>query len=94
MNLLIGMRTDHTINDVVLSSSFEHSLPESLNGQTEYPIYITISPTQLGSFLDNLPPSYMDRIDDFVFFSGGFEFGNIEDVLKERGTRPKTFDLI
>jgi hypothetical protein len=26
------------------------------------------------------------RIDDFVFFSGGFEYGNIEDVLKERGT--------
>ena len=61
-------------------------LPETLNGQTEYPIYICIPPTQLGYFLDNLSPSFMNRIDDFVFFSGGFEFGNIEDVLKERGT--------
>jgi hypothetical protein len=85
INVLIGMRTDQSESDVVLSSSFEHPLPEQLNGQSEYPIYITIPPAQLGSFLDSLPSSYMDRIDDFVFFSGGFEFGNIEDVLKERG---------
>ena len=100
INAFLSMGRIGPYEDIVLSSSalssqqqFDENggsnmpeLPETLNGQTEYPIYICIPPTQLGVFLDNLSPSYMNRIDDFVFFSGGFEFGNIEDVLKERGT--------
>lgn len=60
-------------------------LPESAGLESEYPIYIALPPTQLGSFLDNLPQAYKARTDDFVFFAGGLEYGNIEDVLKERG---------
>ena len=94
----IGQHEDVVLSSSVASSQQQQQqgdndigsaipeLPETLNGQTEYPIYICIPPTQLGYFLDNLSPSFMNRIDDFVFFSGGFEFGNIEDVLKERGT--------
>jgi hypothetical protein len=85
INALLGLGMGQ-YDDTVISCQFDQDLPESINGNTEYPIYITIPPTQLGYFLDNLPPSYMARIDDFVFFSGGFEFGNIEDVLKDRGT--------
>jgi hypothetical protein len=95
INALLSMGSISQHEDVVLSSSqlqqlddgsATPELPETLNGQTEYPIYICIPPTQLGYFLDNLSPACINRIDDFVFFSGGFEFGNIEDVLKERGT--------
>ena len=101
INAFLSMGRIGQHEDVVLSSSVASSqqqqgdddigsaipeLPETLNGKTEYPIYICIPPTQLGYFLDNLSPSFMNRIDDFVFFAGGFEFGNIEDVLKERGT--------
>lgn len=97
INALLSMGRVAQHEDVVLSSTVASpqqqfdddgaipELPATLNGKTEYPIYICIPPTQLGDFLDNLSPSYMNRIDDFVFFSGGFEFGNIEDVLKERG---------
>jgi len=52
---------------------------------SEYPVYITLPPYQLADFLSNLPESYQARTDDFVFFSGGLEYGNIEDVLKDRG---------
>jgi hypothetical protein len=69
--------------DVVLTP-FE-DLPESLEGASEYPIYVTLPPYQLAEFLTNLPESYLARSDDFCFFSGGREYGNIEDVLKERG---------
>lgn len=96
INALLSMGRTGQHEDLVLPSSIFspqqqggesiQELPETLNGQYEYPIYICIPPTQLGYFLDNLSPSYMNRIDDFVFFSGGFEFGNVEDVLKERGT--------
>jgi hypothetical protein len=97
INALLSMGRIGQHEDVVLSSSIAlqqpndddnvtPELPETLNGKTEYPIYVCIPPTQLGFFLDNLSPSFMNRIDDFVLFSGGFEFGNIEDVLKERGT--------
>lgn len=103
INAFLSMGRIGQHEDIVLSSSLSSQqpqqfdengimpeLPETLNEQSEYPIYICIPPTQLGVFLDNLSPSYMNRIDDFVFFSGGFEFGNIEDVLKERGTYKQT----
>jgi hypothetical protein len=62
-------------------------LPDTVGGKAaDYPIYITMPPKQLGFFLDHLPESYTERVDDFVFISGGLEYGNIEDVLKERGT--------
>jgi hypothetical protein len=71
-------------DDMVLTPG--QDLPESLGGSDEYPIYVTLPPTQLEDFIKNLPASYTARTDDFVFFSGGINYGNIEDVLKERGT--------
>jgi hypothetical protein len=70
-------------DDMVLTP--DQDLPQSLAGRSEYPIYITLPPNQLEDFLTNLPASYKDRPDDFVFFSGGLEYGNIEDILKDRG---------
>jgi hypothetical protein len=70
--------------DVVLTPGQE--LPYQLDGETEYPIYIVLPPVLLDVFLANLPEIYLDRAEDFVFFSGGLDFGNIEDVLKDRGT--------
>jgi len=73
-------------DDVVLTPDQE--LPDTVgrDGEAaEYPIYITIPPSQLQAFLANLPASYQSRTDDFVFFSGGLEYGNVEDVLKDKG---------
>lgn len=66
----------------------DQDLPQCFpgDGDTEYPIYITIPPFELNDFLMNLKDSYKARPEDFVFFSGGLEYGNIEDVLKDRGT--------
>ena len=69
-------------DDVVLTP--DQPLPAELNGQTDYPIYITIPPFALRDFLMNLGESYSQRSDNFCFFSGG-TMGNIEDLLKERG---------
>ena len=70
-------------DDVVLTPQQE--LPDQVAGRSEYPVYITLPPYQLSDFLANLPESYQARVDDLVFFSGGLEYGNIEDVLKDRG---------
>jgi hypothetical protein len=70
-------------DDIVLTPDQE--LPDTVGGSSEYPIYVTVPPTQLADFLDNLSASYKDRVDDFVFFSGDLQYGNIEDLLKERG---------
>mmetsp|Transcript_58464 Transcript_58464/g.163814 ORF Transcript_58464/g.163814 Transcript_58464/m.163814 type:complete len:390 (+) Transcript_58464:125-1294(+) len=70
-------------DDVVLTPS--QDLPSELGGKTEYPIYITLPPTQLQAFLSNLSDSYKERWADFVFFSGGLYYGNIEDLLKDNG---------
>jgi len=71
-------------DDLVVKPGMD--LPDQLGDLgSEYPIYITLPPYQLEEFFANLPESYKDRIDDFVFFSGGLEYGNIEDVLKDRG---------
>jgi hypothetical protein len=70
-------------DDLVLTP--DQNLPESLGGSTEYPIYVTLPPTQIESFIQNLSDNYKDRNEDFVFFSGGLNYGNIEDVLKEYG---------
>ena len=66
--------------DLVLTPDQE--LPEHPTG---YPVYITLPPTQLEDFLTNMNDSYHARPDDFVFFSGGLQYGNIEDTLKVRG---------
>lgn len=63
----------------------DQALPAEINGSSEYPIYITLPPYQLSSFFDNLLDSYKERADNFCFFSGGLKYGNLEDVLKERG---------
>lgn len=71
-------------DDIVLTP--DQDLPDSVGGSLEYPIYVTVPPTQLEDFLDNLSATYKGRVDDFVFFSGGLQYGNIEDLLKQRGT--------
>ena len=76
------MGADHC-SDVVVTPA--QDLPATVGGQAEYPIYVTLPPTQLNDFLQNLRESYKERMDDFVFISGGMDYGNIEDVLKERG---------
>jgi len=60
-------------------------LPDQMEGNTEYPIYITLPPNRIAEFLVNLPESYLQRADDFVFMSGGLVYGNIEKVLQEYG---------
>jgi hypothetical protein len=59
--------------------------PTSIGGFTEYPIYITLPPQELLNFLKNLSPSLEARREDFVFLSGGLQYGNIENVLKDTG---------
>lgn len=67
-------------NDVVITPG--QDLPAS---DGSYPIYITIPPTQLQEFLTSLPDSYRERREDFVFFSGGLAYGNVEKILKDYG---------
>lgn len=69
--------------DIVLTPG--QDLPEALGGSSEYPVYVTLPPMQIEGFLQNLKDSYRARPEDFVFFAGGLEYGNIEDVLKDRG---------
>lgn len=52
---------------------------------SEYPIYITLPPQEVQPFLQNLDPAYDERNEDFCFFSGGLQYGNIEEVLKDNG---------
>jgi hypothetical protein len=82
--LASGLITMGMGDDIVLTP--DQDLPETVGGSSEYPIYVTLPPTQLEDFLDNLSASYKARVDDFVFFSGGLQYGNIEDLLKARGT--------
>lgn len=70
-------------DDLIVTPNQE--LPETMGGSTEYPVYVTLRPYQIDMFLENLPESYKMRPEDFVFFSGGLKYGNIEDVLKNRG---------
>lgn len=70
-------------DDMVLTP--DQPLPTEMGGRSEYPIYIALRPWEIQNFLINLEDSYRERNEDFVFLSGGLEFGNIEDVLKERG---------
>ena len=66
----------------------DQAVPSTLGGRREFPIYILLPPTQLADFLSTLNPSLYDKVDDFIFVSGGMTYGNIEDVLKEKGTSP------
>lgn len=67
-------------NDLVITPGQE--LPASASS---FPIYITLPPTQLKQFLTTLPDSFRERRDDFIFFSGGPTYGNIEKLLKDYG---------
>ena len=69
-------------------------LPEEMDGNPSYPIYITLPPNRVAEFLVNLPESYLQRADDFVFFSGGLVYGNIEDVLREYGFSRETMTQV
>ena len=71
-------------DDMILTP--DQDLPPSLGERSEYPVYITLPPSQIEAYLMNLPESYKARVDDFVFFAGGLDYGNIEDVLRDRGT--------
>jgi hypothetical protein len=64
----------------------DRTIPATLGGRNEFPIYVLLPPTQLTEFLSTLNPSLYDKIDDFIFVSGSMTYGNIEDVLKEKGT--------
>jgi hypothetical protein len=70
-------------DDMVLTPDDE--LPPNMGGNPEYPIYITLPPTQIKEFILNLSESNKERNENFIFFAGGFQYGNIEDVLKEYG---------
>lgn len=70
-------------DDVVLTPGQE--APPQIGGATAYPIYITVLPGELREFLKNLPASFQERRDDFVFISGGLKYGNIEKILKDTG---------
>lgn len=70
-------------DDVILRKGQE--APAEIAGATAYPIYITIPPQELKEFLQNLPASFNERRDDFIFCSGGLKYGNIEKVLKDTG---------
>ena len=71
-------------DDIVVTPDVEN-LPESLGGNTEYPIYISLPPTQIENFIKDAPWCFKERNEDYVFFSGGLQYGNIEDVLKGKG---------
>ena len=71
-------------DDLVLTP--EQELPDAMGGSSEYPVYVTLPPSQIEDFLINLKDSYRARPEDFVFFSGGLQYGNIEGVLQDRGT--------
>lgn len=74
-------------DDIILTPYQElpATLGEGDSATSEYPIYITLPPTEILPFIQNLDEAYSQRTDDFVFFSGGLQFGNIEEVLKEYG---------
>lgn len=70
-------------DDVILSPY--QVLPEMLGDFAEYPIYITLPPQEIEPFLDNIDSAYVERQSDFCFFAGGFQYGNIEEILQGRG---------
>ena len=61
------------------------SLPASMGDKPSYPIYITIPPYELKSFIQNLDEEWKARSEDFVFFSGGKICGVVEPTLREFG---------
>lgn len=70
-------------DDMILSPY--QPLPEFLGESSEYPIYLTLPPQEIAPFLDSLDSAYEERQMDFCFFAGGFQYGNIEEILKDRG---------
>ena len=70
-------------NDIIISPG--QSLPASIGEQTSYPIYITVPPYELKTFIQNLDQDWLARAEDFVFFSGGKRCGVVEPILREFG---------
>jgi hypothetical protein len=70
-------------DDLVLTP--DQDLPPTLGGNAEYPIYITLPPDQIESFIRNISKNLEDRNQDFIFCSGGPQYGNIEGTLKDFG---------
>ncbi|VEU34987.1 unnamed protein product [Pseudo-nitzschia multistriata] len=74
-------------DDIILSpyQPLPEVLGEGERSTSEYPIYITLPPQEIAPFLDNVDDVYENRQFDFCFFAGGFQYGNIEELLQERG---------
>lgn len=70
-------------DDVVITPG--QNLPALLGDKTSYPIYITIPPYELKSFIQSMDDNWKARSEDFVFFSGGKECGVVEPTLREFG---------
>jgi hypothetical protein len=77
---LVSMGTGQ---DLVLGP--DEPLPDEMGGNSEYPIYVALGPYHIEPFIQELSESHKFRNDDFIFFSGGLEYGNIEDVLRDYG---------
>jgi hypothetical protein len=74
----MGMGDDYVITP-------EQEMPGAVDGNEDFPIYITLPPYQLEEFLRTMNESYKAKTDNFIFFSGGTKYGNVEDLLKEKG---------
>jgi hypothetical protein len=61
------------------------AMPTMLGDRESFPIYITIPPMELDEFLKNLPDDWKPRREDFIFLSGGKQYGVIEPILKTYG---------
>jgi len=74
-------------DDVILTpyQTLPPVLGEGECATSEYPIYVTLPPQEIDLFLQNVDKAYENRYDDFCFFAGGFQFGNIEEILQNRG---------
>ena len=69
--------------DLVLGP--DEPLPDEMEGNSEYPVYVTLPPYEIESFIQNLSENQKEHNEDFVFFAGGLDYGNIEDNLKAYG---------
>jgi len=95
--LIVSMKNVGTPD--VLLSACDGTPPESIDGESEYPIYVALTdPDDLVNFLDsifedkNRKESWAKRLSDLVFFSGGpflspnpdIYFGCVEPILRRR----------
>jgi len=82
-----GILSLGTGDDVVVYPGAElpTTMGEGKRTIDSFPIYIALPPYQLEAFLATLPDSWKEKMEDFVFFSGGDICGCNENVLKRFG---------